>query len=230
VKGDLGGAVTDNLTKQEDSQTSPSSSPQTPAETLDLDPEILEESPLWQDWVEEVPDVLSEIRTDPSFRTRLRLGYSHFADAEEEAGFHVGVEDVFLGRSHFTLSGDYQTNFEGDRELYGANLRYYVFPLGSYANLAPVVGYRSVEVDEFSSDGLDLGLRLLLALSRTGAADLALTHTWVSPGESNEVGITTLTVGYALTRQLRLSTDLQRQGSSEGEEARLGVGLEWMFR
>ncbi|NJN88660.1 MAG: hypothetical protein HC881_23245 [Leptolyngbyaceae cyanobacterium SL_7_1] len=189
----------------------------------------MEESPLWQDWVEEVPDVLSEIRTDPSFRTRLRLGYSHFADAEEESGFHVGVEDVVLGRSHFTISGDYQANFEGDRELYGANLRYYIFSLGSYVNLAPVVGYRSVQVDEFHTDGLDLGLRLLLALSRTGAADLALTHTWVSPGEYDEVGVTTLAVGYALTRQLRLSTDLQRQGSPEGEEARLGVGLEWMF-
>lgn len=210
-------------------QASPTAPLPTPAEALDLDPTILEASPLWQHWVEEVPDVLSEIRTDPSFRPRLRLGYAHFPDAEEAAGFYLGVEDILLERSGFTVSGDYQRTFEGDREIYGADLRYYIFPLGSYVNLAPVVGYRSVEMDDFNGDGLEVGLRVLLALSRTGAADLGLTQTWVSPGEVDEVGITTLSLGYALTRQLRLSTDLQRYGSPAGEEARLGLGLEWMF-
>jgi hypothetical protein len=200
------------------------------AAPLDIDPEILENSPVLQRWTEEVPDVLSEIRNDPSFRTRLRLGYSQFPSNDQASGVHVGVEDVFIGKSHLTVSADYQAAFNGSREAYGSDLRYYVLPLGSAVNVAPVVGYRRVEGDRYATDGVNLGVRLQLQLSRTGAADVALTQSWVNPGsDSEEVGLTTLTFGYAVTRQLRLSTDIQKQNAPEQKDSRVGIGLEWML-
>jgi hypothetical protein len=214
------------------SQTTPAPQPQaTPkpaVEQLDLKPEIIENSPVLQRWLREVPNVLEEIRNDPSFRTRLRLGYSQFPSTGQAAGFNVGVEDVFIGRTGLTVSGDYQRSFNGNREAYGADLRYYVLPLGSYVNIAPQVGYRNLTTGNFSTDGVNVGARLMLALSRTGAADVSLTQSFVSPGSNEEVGITTLSVGYAVTRNLRLSTDIQKQNSREDKDSRVGIVLEWM--
>ena len=205
-------------------------SPQsTSAEQLNLDPSILENSPTLQRWLGGTPDVLEEIRTDPSFRTRVRVGYSHYPSQEGQSGISLGIEDVFIGRSNVTLSGEYQSNFTGDRQRYGADLRYYALPLGSYVNVAPVVGYRHIEIADEAIDGANLGLRVLLSLSRTGASDIALSQTWVSPGTSDETGITTLSVGYALTQQLRISTDLQRQNAPKAKDDRVGINLEWML-
>lgn len=214
------------------SQTAPTPQPQaTPkpaVEQLDLKPEIIENSPVLQRWLREVPNVLEEIRNDPSFRTRLRLGYSQFPSTGQAGGFNVGVEDVFIGRTGLTVSGDYQRSFNGNREDYGADLRYYVLPLGSYVNIAPQVGYRNLTTGNFSTDGVNVGARLMVALSRTGAADVSLTQSFVSPGSNEEVGITTLSVGYAVTRNLRLSTDIQKQNSREDKDSRVGIVLEWM--
>lgn len=199
------------------------------AEQLDLDPQILESSPVLQRWVEEVPDVLSEIRNDPSFRTRVRVGYSSFPSSGQASGVHLGVEDVFVSNTHLTVSADYQAALNGSREAYGSELRYYALPLGSSVNVAPIVGYRWLD-DRYSIDGVNLGLRLQLQLSRTGAADIALAQSWVNPGsETEEVGITTLTFGYAVTHHLRLSTDLQRQNAPQHKDNRVGIGLEWML-
>jgi hypothetical protein len=200
----------------------------TPATSLDLDPQVIEDSPVLQRWSEEVPDVLSEIRHDPSFRTRVRLGYSQFPAIDHASGFSVGIEDVFVGRSGFTLSGDYQDS-EGDRQSYGADLRYYVLPLGSYVNVAPVLGYRHLETEADQTEGVNLGLRLLLALSRTGAADLSVTQSWVAPGSDQEAGITTFSFGYALTPDLRLSTEVQQQNMPSSKDRRIGIGLEWLL-
>jgi hypothetical protein len=200
-------------------------------EPLDLDPQILENSPVLQRWTEEIPDVLSEIRNDPSFRTRLRVGYSQFPSSDEAGGIHVGIEDVFVPDTRLTLSADYQAALNGDRrKAYGSELRYYALPLGSVVNVAPVVGYRRLESDRYETDGVNVGLRLQLQLSRTGAADIALTQSWLNPGsDSEEVGLTTLTFGYALTHQLRLSTDFQRQNAPQHKDSRLGIGFEWML-
>jgi hypothetical protein len=202
-----------------------------PAEQLDLDPQILDNSPVLQRWTEEVPDVLSEIRNDPSFRTRLRVGYSQFPSSDQAGGIHVGIEDLFVPETRLTVSADYQAALNGDRrEAYGSELRYYALPLGSSVNVAPVVGYRRMESDRYEIDGVNVGLRLQLQLSRTGAADIALTQSWVNPGsDSEEVGLTTLTFGYALTHDLRLSTDLQRQNAPQHKDSRLGIGFEWML-
>ena len=196
-----------------------------PAEELNLSPEIIENSPVLQRWLQEIPNVLEEIRNEPSFRTRLRIGYSQFPSTDQ-GGFNLGVEDLFIGSTGLTVSADYQAN--GEREAFGADLRYYLRPLGSYANVAPVVGYRYLETGNYSTDGLKVGVRLLLALSRTGAADIAVTQSFVSPGSSEEVGITTLSFGYALTQNLRLSTDIEKQNSREEKDSRVGIVLEWM--
>lgn len=197
------------------------------AAPLDLDPQLIEESPVLQRWLQNVPDVRSEIRNDPSFRTRLRIGYSNFPSSDHASGMNVGIEDVFVGETGLAIGADYHTNFDR-RQTYGSELRYYVLPLGSRVNIAPVAGYRHVEGDRYTTDGVSLGVRLMLSLSRTGAADLALSQSFVAPGTHEEVGITTLSVGYALTRQFRLSTDLQRQNAPQGKDSRVGVSLEWM--
>lgn len=195
---------------------------------LDLAPEIIEESPLLQRWLEEIPDVLEEIRQDPSFRTRFRLGYSQFLAGDDEGGFNVGVEDIFLGRTGLTISGDYQASFDGDRASGGGSLNYYLLPLGSYINIAPLLGYRYLEIDDFASDGVSVGAKLTLALSRTGAADIVFTQSFISPGGDEEVGISTLSLGYAFSSDWRLSTDLQQQNSKEEKDKRVGIALEWM--
>jgi hypothetical protein len=214
-------------TEQRVAQESPSAP--TPAEQLNLDPAMIENSPVLQRWLHEIPDVRSDIRHDPSFRTRLRLGYSQFPSTDQAGGFHVGIEDVFLGRTGVTWSADYQRAFNGDREAYGSDLHYYVLPLGNYINVAPVIGYRRLETDEYRTDGINLGLRLMVSLSRTGAADISLTQSWISPGADEEVGMTTLSVGYAVTRDLRISADIQKQNAPQSKDSRIGIGLEWML-
>jgi hypothetical protein len=213
---------------------SASSVPQNPdapatAEQLDLDPAILENSPVLQRWLQEIPDVQSDIRNDPSFRTRLRLGYFNVPDQDDASGINVGIEDVFIGRSGLTASADYQPALNRDQSAYGAEMRYYVLPLGNYVNVAPVVGYRHIEAEGDTTEGVNLGVRVMLSLSRTGAADASLSQNFVAPGTSEEVGITTLSLGYALTRQLRLSTQLQQQNAPHTKDKRLGVSLEWML-
>jgi hypothetical protein len=214
------------------SQPSPVASPNTTtqtAEDLNLDPALLEESPVLQRWLNEVPDVRSDIRHDPSFRTRLRLGYVHFPDADAASGLLVGVEDVFVGRTGITLSADYQTAFAAVQESYGADVRYYLLPLGGYVNIAPVLGYRSIQWADDRTDGVNIGIRVLLVPSRTGAADLAFTQTWVAPGTKETMSLSTLSAAYAVTRHVRLSTEVQVQHQSSETNGRLGIGVEWMF-
>ena len=199
------------------------------AETeLDLDPKIRQESPVLERWLEKIPDIAEDIRRDPSFRTRIRLGYAEFPSTDNSSGVILGVEDVFFGQTSLTLSGDYQTAFNGKRTAIGANLQYYLLPLGDYVNLAPMVGYRYIQTGNYSTDGLNLGLKLKLALSRTGAADITVSQSFISPGGDNEVGLTTLSVGYAITSNLRLAADIQAQNSRARKDSSLGILLEWL--
>jgi hypothetical protein len=209
------------------SQPQPQKTPS--AADLDLKPEIIENSPVLKRWLRQVPNVLEDINRDPSFRTRLRLGYSFFPSTDNASGWNFGVEDLFMNRSGFTISADYQAAFDRERKAYGTDLRYYVRPLGSYINFAPILGYRHLETGDYSTDGVNVGARLLLVLSRGGAADISLSQSWVSPGTDDEVGLTTLSFGYAVTPDLRLSTDLQRQNSRPEKDSRLGIVLEWML-
>jgi len=192
---------------------------------VDLPPEVIENSPVLQRWRRQVPNVLQEIENKPSFPTRLRVGYSQFSST---AGVNLGVEDVFIEGTRLTMSGEYQRAFNGQSERYGGDLRYYLRPLGSYVNVAPVVGYRHLQTNRYSTDGVNLGARLLLVLSRGGGADISLTQSWVSPGTDEEVGLTTLSLGYAVTRSLRVSTVIQKQNAPQDKDSRVGVVWEWI--
>ncbi|MDB9315340.1 hypothetical protein PN462_19650 [Spirulina sp. CS-785/01] len=196
---------------------------------LDLDPDMVEDSPVLQRWQEDIPNVLDDIKQDPSFRSRVRVGYAHFPSTQHQGGWSIGVEDIFLGETGLTVSGEYQGTFTGERSTWGGDLRYYVLPLGNYANIAPVLGYRNISTEGYDTEGVNVGVKVILALSRTGAADLSLSQTFVSPGSEDEVGITTLSVGYAVTPQLRLSTDIQKQNSRVEKDSRVGLVLEWLL-
>ncbi|MEO0407569.1 MAG: hypothetical protein AAF289_09485 [Cyanobacteria bacterium P01_A01_bin.135] len=194
------------------------------AEALELDPTILEASPVLQRWLESTPDLLEDIHHDPAFLGRLRLGYRRSGDGED--GILASVEDVMLIRG-LTLSADYRGDFEGDRYSTGGELRYYLLPLGRRVNLAPVVGYRALRADDGTIDGPALGLRLMLVPSRTGAADIAIAHTLVNPG-GEEASIFTLSAGYALTQELRLGSDIQIE-TIEESTTQFAIALEWLL-
>lgn len=196
---------------------------------FDLSPEIIENSPVLQKWLQEIPNLLEEIKNQPSFATRVRIGYAQFPSHDHVGGIYVGIEDIFIDQSNFTISAQYDTSFNSDRFSVGGDLHYYVLPLGSYVNLSPVLGYRYLETDGYNTDGVNVGARLVLALSPQGGADIFVTQSFVSPGSSQEVGITSVSAGYALTENLRISTDIQWQNSIQQKDSRVGIGLEWLL-
>ena len=198
-----------------------------PVQELDLSPEVIKNSPVLQRWRRKIPNVLEDIKNDPSFVTRIRLGYLLYPE-EQAGGINLGIEDVFIDSTGLTISGEYQRTFNGKQTVYGTDLRYYLRPLGNYINVAPVLGYRNVETNSDSTSGVNLGVKLLLVLSRSGAADISFTQSWVAPGTSEEVGLTNLSFAYAIARKIRLSTDLQQQNSRADKDRRIGVILEFI--
>lgn len=202
--------------------------PVTATDSLDLNPEIIKNSPVLQRWQEKIPNVLEEIENDPSFRTRVKLGYTEFPDPPHRGGVSVGIEDVFLDETGLTVSANYQSSFNGDRESVEGDLKYYILPLGNYVNIAPAVGYSYFQTNNYATDGVNVGIKVVFALSRTGAADISLTQSFISPGGSNEVGLSTLSVGYAITHDLRISTEIQQQNSRAQKDSSVGIFLEWM--
>lgn len=193
---------------------------------IDIDPEIIKDSPVLQRWLKEIPDVGAEIQNDPSFRPRIRVGYSQYPANGQAGGWDASVKEVLLDRSGIALNGDYHGR--GNRSSYGVDANYYVLPLGGYFNVAPVVGYRKIDTDAYQRDGLNVGAKILLVPSRGGGGDIALQQTWLKVGTPEEVGISSISTGYALTNQLRLSGEIQWQNSREIQESRVGIGLEWM--
>ena len=197
------------------------------APLFDLDPKIINNSPVLQRWIKDAPNIAADIINDPSFRARIRLHYLSARSSHHSPNFSVSVEDLRLDRTRATINADFQS--AGSSRTWGTNLHYYLYPLGSYVNVAPVIGYRNIKINTYSTSGVNLGFRLLLVLSRGGGADVSFTQTWVAPGSNEEAGLSTLSFGYALSRQVRLSTDLQRQNTKRGTDNRFGIGLEWML-
>jgi hypothetical protein len=193
---------------------------------IDIDPEIIKESPVLQRWLKQIPDVGAEIQNDPSFRPRVRVGYSQYPANGQAGGWDASVKEVLLDRSGIALNADYQGR--GNRSSYGVEANYYVLPLGGYLNVAPVVGYRKIDTDAYQRDGVNVGAKILLVPARGGGGDIALQQTWLKVGTAEEVGISSISTGYALTNQLRLSGEIQWQNSREIQESRVGIGLEWM--
>lgn len=207
------------------------------ATSLDLNPQLLQSSPVLRRWLKGAPDMLTDIQQDPSFRTRLRFGYAHYPSTGHASGLSVGLRDIFLGQTRMTLNADYHTTIGEDaapsssrrRIAWGSDLHYYLRPLGSTVNIAPILGFQHLETARYTTEGLNVGLKLLLVPSRTGAADLSLSQTWIAPGSSQETGLTTFSAGYALTPHLRLATDIQAQNAPQRKDSRVGILLEWMF-
>jgi hypothetical protein len=192
---------------------------------IDIDPEIIKDSPVLQRWLKQIPDVGAEIQNDPSFRPRVRVGYSQYPANGQAGGWDVSVKEVLLGRSGIGLNADYHGR--SNRNSYGIEANYYVLPLGGYFNLTPVVGYRRIDTDAYQRDGVNVGAKLLLVPARGGGGDIALQQSWLQVGTAEEVGISSISTGYALTSQLRLSAEIQWQNSREAQESRVGIGLEW---
>jgi hypothetical protein len=207
--------------------------PATPAEpvqqsgSLDL-PSTLK-SPTLEKWRNQIPDVAQAIKTDPAFRTRLRLGYKSFGDrSTNPTGWQIGLEDLRIGRTRATFSANYSSNASGNDRSFGADLYYSLMPLGKTFQIAPLIGYRQLTVNHVTNSGLNVGWRTRLNLSRKGAADITFDQSWVAPGTDSETGLSTLSFGYAVTKNIRLSTDWQRQQSRERKDDRWGIAIEWM--
>lgn len=204
------------------------------SQEFDLDPSIIENSPLIQKWIKEIPDISHEIIYEPSFRTRYRFGYSQFPSNNNSGGIFLGVEDIFIGNTPLTFSANYtsdlssSSNPKSDRLSVGANVQYYVLPLGNYVNFAPMVGYKYIETNGYNTGGVNVGLRVAVALSPQGAADIFFTQSFVSPNSNDEVGITQINVGYALNKNLRLSTEISWQNSIKQKDSQVSIGFEWM--
>jgi hypothetical protein len=195
---------------------------------LDIPQKTIEDSPLLQRWLQEIPDISADIDSDPAFTTRVRLGYSLYPSSDDRSGFTIGIEDIFSDRTGLTFSADYSSDLDGDRTSVGGAFNYYLFPLGDYINIAPVVGYRYLQTGDFDTNGINLGIKLKLNLSRTGAADISLTQSFISPTGDDEIGITTLSIGYAITPHLRLATDIEKENSRSKKDSRIGILLEWI--
>lgn len=199
------------------------------SDKLDIDPQVIDESPVLRKWLQETPNILEDIKHDPAFATRLRIGFTTFPKSDDASGISLSIEDIFIKNTGLTFSADYHSAFNGDRNAIGADLHYFVLPLGNYINFAPLVGYRYVQSNDFVSDGVRVGLRMMLSLSRTGAGDISVSQSFVAPGGDREVGITSFSAGYALTSHLRLSGDIERQNSIDNSDNRYGINLEWTF-
>jgi hypothetical protein len=197
-----------------------------PTPPIDLDPAIIRDSPVLQRWLQKIPDISAEIQNDPSFRPRLRVGYAQYPAAGQTGGFDISIREVLIDRSGLALNAN--LNNQAQFNSYGADLNYYLLPLGGYLNVAPVIGYRHLESARYNRDGLNVGLKLLLVPARGGGGDITLQQSWLGLGSSEEVGISTLTAGYALTNQLRVSGEIQLQNARESKDSRVGIGLEWM--
>lgn len=224
-----GGVILGSMGHRSVAQPSSPSSPAKPASTsaIDLDPNLIQTSPTLRKWLDHTPDVLQEIRNDPSFRSRLRLGYARFPKSNED-GWTVGLEDWRIGQTPLTVSASYSASFDATQQAIAADLHLYALPLGSSINVAPIVGYRSLKFNDNRTSGMNLGGRLLLVPSRGGGADISLDASWLNPGTDQEVGLARLSFGYAITPQLRIATDFERWNQRSGNERRAGILLEWM--
>ncbi|MBV5260812.1 hypothetical protein FLX56_20560 [Synechococcus moorigangaii CMS01] len=199
-------------------------------EQLDLSPEAFENSPVLQQWSQEgIPDVLQSIRHEPSFQTRWRLGYVQFPSNDRQGGISVGVEDIFFEETlPLTLSAEAHTAFSGDRTQVAARTNYYLFPLGSRFNIAPTLGYQAFSGEDYERDGLEVGAKVQLNLSRSGASTISLSQQFVNLATSEEMGVTTLGAAYAFARQWRAATEIQKHNSTAAKESKVGFFLEWM--
>lgn len=205
----------------------------TPSLDFNVSPEVIHNSPVWQKWLENTPDIRQEIKYQPSFPTRWRVGYSQFPSNNGIGGFAVAVEDVFIADTPVSFSARHSSSFNSDhnfqRSTTGADFHYYLFPLGNYVNISPIVGYQSIRTNSYQTDGVNLGVRLALVFSPKGAGDIFINQSFVNIGSDDEVGITAVGAGYAIGKNLRLSGNIEWQNSRQQADSQVSIGLEWFF-
>ena len=190
---------------------------------IDIPPQI-QSSPTLKKWRRSLPDIRQDINNDPSFKTRIRLGYTRFSPSNTH-GLSLGLEDLRIGRTPVTLSASYSYS---PTVSWGIDVQHYIFPLGGYMNVAPVIGIRSLSTSTTQTTEFNLGARLLLVPSRGGGADVTLQQTWMAIGTDREIGIGKISVGYAIAPKLRIATDLERWHGRSIGETRASLLLEWM--
>ena len=193
------------------------------AKDLEIDRQVIESSPVLRRWLENPPDLLTDIYNEPSFNSKLRVSLT---SRNNSLGIEAGVEDLFVGSSPLTVSSSYQHEFSGRESEFQSHIRYYVLPLGSYWNFSPIVGYRQFnQLDRPQISGLDLGLQGILVLS-PHSSDLRLSHIFTSPSGDLEMSTTALSTSYAITKNLRLGTKIEWRRSPLMYDSRIGFVLE----
>ncbi|MBD2149671.1 hypothetical protein H6F44_05965 [Pseudanabaena sp. FACHB-1277] len=193
------------------------------AADLEIDRQIIDRSPVLQRWLNSPPDLLDDIYNSPSFDSKLRIGIT---SRNHSLGLELGIEDIFIGKLPVTFNANVQAELSGRESEINANFRYYLLPLGSYWNVAPVVGYRQFnQFERPQISGLDVGVQGILVLSPQ-SSDLRLSHTFTSPQSNLEMSITTLSSSYALTNNLRLGTKIEWRRSPIIYDSRVGFLLE----
>lgn len=196
------------------------------AKELEIDRQVIESSPVLRRWLNKSPDLLDDIYNVPSFDSKLRVGIT---SRDNSLGLEAGFEDIFVGQSPLTVNGSYQTEFSGRESEVQANLRYYILPLGSYWNIAPIIGYRQFnQLDRPQISGLDVGLQGILVLS-PHSSDIRLSHTFTSPNGNLELSTTTLSTSYAISNNLRLGTKIEWRRSPLIYDSRIGILLELLL-
>ncbi len=193
-----------------------------PSSDSTLDAALLEASPTLRRWLEQPPDLLEEIRNRPLIQPRIQasLGTDTWS---------VGLEDLPLF-DRLTVSGDYQQFLNtpsGTEQQFGSSLRYYLAPLGSQVNVAPVVGYRHLEGAERSWGTVQWGAHAVL-IPAPGAADLTLSYSWLHPPDESISTLVQLTTAYTLMPALRLGARYRYESSRLDQEATFGLVLEWI--
>lgn len=113
----------------------------------------------------------------------------------------------------------YSESLDHDRAHLKSHFSDFLLSLGSYFNVAPVMGYHDLQTEDYTDAGVNVGLELCLVLSRTGAAEIRLSQTFVSPLKESEVGLTHLSASYSLTQNFRLSVEIEQQNARQGKES-----------
>lgn len=190
----------------------------------ETDQELIESSPTLQRWLEQPPDLLQELQSRSLIPTRMQAGLDPDA-------WTVGLEDVRLF-DRLTVSGDYRRGFEGgegsSERQFGSALRYYLAPLGSLVNVAPVVGYRQVEGLDQTLRGVELGAHAVL-IPAPGAADLTLSYTWISPSADQPTAtLAQVTSAYTLTPSIRVGARYRRFSYAGDPDTSFGMIVEWI--
>ncbi len=206
----------------------PDKVPSTAADDLNLEQDLLQRSPVLKRWLDSPPNVLNDIENTPAFPTKFKIGVANVPSRENDYELALGAEDIFLGKSGFTLSAEYRQSLNQNihnTNLWGGNIRYYLVPLGSYVNLAPQVGYTSLRLEGAEFQGPALGGKLVFALAQT--ADVTLTETVILPSQGPTVGRTQLSFGYALSPAMRVSADIDFINAPTRQDTSFGINIEF---